>query len=132
MRAALALLLMAGAAQADLMADEASVLPRILSAVPVEISDSHIGQERAVLLYDAQAGAADLVILVGAPDDRAGEVLMLARGLVWAGTMAGQVPYLQVTANGSLQVMSMQTAIGRSPWEEVMTLAERDGQILVA
>lgn len=113
---------------------EAAVLPRVLSALPVEISADHIGEERAVLLESAgpDAGFADLVILAGAPDDRAGQTIAVARDLVWAGAMAGQVPWLEVAGNGSLLVHSEQIAIGRSPWEETLTLAEREGQIRVA
>lgn len=119
---------------ADLAADEADVLPRILSSVSVEISDAHIGQEQAILLRNADPDAvsADLVILAGAPDDRQGQPILVVRDLVYAGTMAGQMPWLEVSAQGSLLVKSEQTGIGRSPWEETLALAERDGQVLVA
>ena len=132
MRAALALALMAGPALAQLGDDEAAILPRVLSAVPVEISDAHIGEERAILLADEAEGLADLVILAGHPDEAAGQPVLVARGLVWAGQMAGQGPFLDVAPNGSLRVHAQQTAIGRHAWEETLTLAERDGQILVA
>ena len=129
-----AALVLAGPVLAELAADEAAVLPRILSAVPVEISDAHNGQERAILLRgaDPDAASADLVILAGAPDGREGQAILIARDLVFAGTMAGQVPWLEVSAQGSLLVKSEQTGIGRSPWEETLTLAERGGQVVVA
>ncbi|WCR11704.1 hypothetical protein JHW45_04835 [Paracoccus stylophorae] len=113
---------------------EAAVLPRILDAVPVEIAAGHLGQERAILLLndDPDAMTADLVILAGDPDDRAGQAIAISRGLVWAGRMAGQVPWLDVAANGSLLVGSQQTGIGRSPWEQTLILAERDGAVRVA
>ena len=132
MRAALALALMAGPALAQLGDDEAAILPRVLSAVPVDISDAHIGEERAILLADEAEGLADLVILAGHPDEAAGQPVLVARGLVWAGQMAGQGPFLDVAPNGSLRVHAQQTAIGRHAWEETLTLAERDGQVLVA
>ena len=60
------------------------------------------------------------------------EMLVVARNLVWAGLMGGQVPSLEVSAQGSLLVKSEQTGIGRSPWEQTLTLAERDGELRVA
>lgn len=137
MRRAAAFLLLAApayAAEPSLDPAEAVVLPRVLSAVPVEISADHNGRERAILMRnaDADAASADLVILAGAPDPREGELIAVARGIVWAGMMAGQIPWLAVAPNGSLLVHAEQTGIGRSPWEETLTLAERQGQIRVA
>lgn len=132
----LALLAMSagGAASQQLDNGEAAVLPRILSALRVEISADHIGEERAILLTssDPDAVAADLVILAGGPDGRTGEVITVARNIVWAGAMAGQVPWLEIADSGSLLVHAEQISIGRNPWEETLTLAEREGQIRVA
>lgn len=124
----------AAVAQPALSEDEAAVLPRVLQAVLVDISDAHIGHERAVLLAhrDSDSAKADLVILAGEPDDDAGEPLAIGRGVVWMGQMAGQIPTLAVTDNGGLQLRAEQIGIGRSPWEEVLTLAEREGQIRIA
>lgn len=118
----------------DLTADEITVLPRILSAIAVEISAEHNGQERAILLRNADpdAASADLVIIAGAPDERERQPVLIVRDLVFAGIMAGQVPWLEVSPQGSLLVKSEQTGIGRSPWEEALTLAERGGQVVVA
>lgn len=131
----LCLSLIAGQAAADgLTPQEAAVLPRVLQAVTVEISADHIGAERAILVAgeNPDDSSADLVILASAPDSAAGQVIAIGRGLVWMGSMAGQIPQLAVAPNGSLQLRAEQTGIGRSPWEEVLTLAERDGQIRVA
>ena len=131
----LCLSLIAGQAAAHgLTLQEAAVLPRILQAVTVEISAEHIGEERAILVASdpAAAGGADLVILASSPDEAAGQPIAIGRNLVWMGSMAGQIPSLTVSATGSLQLHAQQTGIGRSPWEEVLTLAERDGQIRVA
>lgn len=131
---AAALTLMAGAALAEtgLDADEASVLPRVLSAVAVEISAAHNGPERAILLSSADPDAADLAIFSGPLDGSAPEPVAVVRGLVWAGRLGGQVPWLKEAENGSLLVHSEQTGIGRNPWEQTLTLAERDGEIRVA
>lgn len=134
-RAAVTAVLLAGPAAADdLMPDEAAMMARFLSSVAVEISDSHIGQELAVLLRNADPDAetADLVILAGAPDDRQGQPIMTVRNLVYAGRMGGQVPWLEVSDKGSLLVQAEQSGIGRSPWQETLTVAERGGTIRAA
>ncbi|SET68462.1 hypothetical protein [Paracoccus homiensis] len=131
----LCLSLTAGQAAADgLTPQEAAVLPRVLQAVTVEISADHIGEERAILVAGdpADAGGADLVILASSPDEAAGQPIAIGRNLVWMGSMAGQIPTLTVSATGSLQLRAEQIGVGRSPWEEVLTFAERDGQIRVA
>ncbi|MBK4214810.1 hypothetical protein JJJ17_02600 [Paracoccus caeni] len=118
----------------DLKPDEAAVLPRILSMVQVDLVEDRIGQERAVLLRGdgPNDDLADLVILTGEPDERLGEVLVVARNMVWAGMMAGQVPWLEVSERGSLLVKSEQIAAGRAAWEQTLTLAWRDGELRVA
>lgn len=121
------------AAQPLLAQDEAAVLPRLLSSVSLEIDDSVIGAERAMLMRSAgEDMTADLVILASDPDDRAGQPLLVARNLVYAGSMGGQQPWLEVSERNSLLVRSEQIGIGRSPWEETLTLAWRDGDLLVA
>lgn len=132
--AVLLALLWAGAAQADLAADEATVLPRLLQAIRADLVEETIGEERILLIdsADPQAMAADLIVIAGAPDERAGQPLLVVRGIVYAGTLAGQVPSLEIAPNGSLQIRSGQTAIGRGPWEMVLTLAQRQGDLRVA
>ncbi|WP_424943734.1 hypothetical protein [Aliiroseovarius crassostreae] len=51
--------------------------------------------------------------------------------LVWIGGI-GQKPWLERTPQGSLQVFSQNSAIGRNRWEQVLTLAFRDGAMRVA
>ena len=115
-------------------AAEKAVLPRILSAVSIELLDEYNGAERAVLMTGANPDepSADLAIMAGVPDKRAGEILFTVRGIAFSGPMSGQTPYLERASNGSLLIQSMQTAIGRSPWEETLTVAARNGAILVA
>lgn len=133
MRAALALLLlMAAPAAAELTPNEAAVLPRILSVQVLDMVAVTIGEERAVLMAGAEPDTADLVVLAGAPDERAGEPLLVARGIAWTGAMAGQVAALEVSPAGGLQIVSQNTAIGRSAWTRRLTVAERDGALVVA
>ncbi|MCP6390723.1 hypothetical protein NL487_27770, partial [Klebsiella pneumoniae] len=58
--------------------------------------------------------------------------ILIARSLVFAGSMAGQLPWLEVSDKGSLLIHAEQSAIGRSPWQETLTVVERDGQIRAA
>lgn len=51
--------------------------------------------------------------------------------LVWIGGI-GQEPRLELTAHGSLLVISENSAIGRNRWEQVLTLAFRDSVMKVA
>lgn len=129
-----ALIGVSAAAQPVLPADEAAILPRIVQAVQVDISDEYIGAERAILLAsgDPDASSADLVILVGAPDERVGQPIAIGRNLLWMGQMAGQIPQLEVTSNHGLKVRAEQIGIGRNAWEETLTLAEREGEIRIA
>src|SRR5690606_29737044 len=101
----------------DLSPDEATVLPRILSVVDVDLIGDRAGNERAVLLRSSRAEdyMADLVILSGETDSSKGEVLLTARGLVWAGTAGGQVPWLELSLQGGLLVKSEQVGIGNTP-----------------
>lgn len=53
-------------------------------------------------------------------------------GLGWMGDMEGQRPEILVTARGSLLVVFQNEAIGRNRWRETLTMAYRDGALLVA
>lgn len=131
--AALAALL-ASPAAADLTAAEAEVLPRIVSAVQIDLLPDRDGAEQAVLLTstDPDAFAADLVILTGPMDSAPGTPVVLARGAAYLGGLYGQSPWLEVAQNGSLLLRSEQIAIGRDAWEMTLTLAAREGRVLVA
>ena len=121
------------AAQADEQAENA-VLSRVLSAVLAEVSDDHIGAEHLVLVKsaDPDADSADLYVFAGAPDDAAGTWLATYEGIAFAGSMSGQQPSLRVAENGSVQILSEQSAIGRSAWQQTLTIAPRDGRLVVA
>lgn len=74
-------------------------------------------------------------------EDKLGEGLLhltLSQGVehtlenfVWIGGI-GQEPRLELTKHGSLLVISENSAIGRNRWEQVLTLAFRDGAMRVA
>ena len=62
---------------------------------------------------------------------RNGALALEVPAIAWVGGI-GQEPELRVTAHGSLQVTSMNEAIGRNRWRETLTIAHRGGQFLVA
>lgn len=131
----LAALLGAGAAPAlaQLTEAEADFLPRVLSALHADLIAGSAGDEMVLLLAsdDPEAYTADLLVL-SAPPEQPGHPLVIARGIVFAGGMAGQAPWLEIAPNGSLLLRSQQIAIGRSPWEMTLTLTERQDALRVA
>ncbi|SPJ24369.1 hypothetical protein [Palleronia abyssalis] len=124
-----AMLALAGPAAAqDLTAAERDVLPRVLDVVQADIFPDTPGLETILLLHDEGESAADLVVL----DRTQRTALLVARGVVFSGGMGGQSPSLSALPNGSLALDSQQIGIGRTPWEQRLTLAFRDGALRVA
>ncbi|EKF20490.1 hypothetical protein [Nitratireductor pacificus] len=113
---------------------ETAVLSQVLSATSIDLIDEHSGAERVVLMTgtNPDASTADLAITTGVPHRGTEKIVLIVRDIAFAGPMSGQIPYLERAPNGSLLIQSMQTAVGRSPWEETLTLAKRDGAIVVA
>lgn len=124
----------AGPLTRDLTEAEAATLPRVISALEIDLIAGAPGAERVMLLAGAEPDAqmAHLVVFAGSLADNRGAPLLLVGDLAYAGGMAGQSPRLEAAPNGSLQVHSEQIAIGREPWTMTLTLAERDGAVLVA
>jgi len=60
-----------------------------------------------------------------------GVFMLEAPAIAWVGGI-GQEPELTVTPHGSLQVTSMNEAIGRNRWHETLTITYRRGTFLVA
>lgn len=135
MRLALTLALLAPplAAQ-ELTAPEASLLPRIIDTLCMDLIPDRNGCETAVLLTSQQDDlTADLVIFTDRREgnDQTVETVMLARSMVFNGWAFGQSPSLEASGN-SLRVNSEQTGIGRYGWEQTLTLAWRDGTVTLA
>ncbi|WP_282181929.1 hypothetical protein [Aliiroseovarius marinus] len=111
------------------------IIPFLLLASPawaegfsVQISGDFTGdgvEDHAALMDFGHTGDADLLLKLGG-----GETLWV-QDVVWVGGI-GQQPSLTVTPHGSLQVMSHNSAIGRNRWEQIHTLAWRDGAMRIA
>ena len=84
------------------------------------------GRAETFLLLDPGNGSADLRI------ENAVQGTILARNIAWVGGSAGQIPELALADNGSLQLISMNEAIGRGRWRLTLTIAYRQGAYRVA
>ncbi len=112
-------------------APPANVAPeKIISAASGSFANDGT-MNRAILINDADNDAADLVIYAG---DIGGsfKVVAFAHDIAYAGAMFGTQPELRVTKDGGLSVYSENTGVGRSKWEQTLTLAYRNGQYVVS
>ncbi|WP_139103194.1 hypothetical protein [Pararhodobacter sp. CCB-MM2] len=90
---------------------------------------------------DQQFDAATITV-----DDEGGTVFTLYHGdaigglqpgitltdVFWSGTLAGTLPSFEPRSDSSFAVLTQQTAIGRNPWHQLLTIAYRNGEYLVA
>lgn len=95
------------------------------ATVPV---DGDIYRYRAVLSETEEGG--DLFIFTDAGEGWVEAVH--ARDIVWRGGMYGQEPWLEANEHGSLKIYSENSAIGRDRWEQILTIAYRNGAFVVA
>lgn len=88
------------------------------------------GNPDLVLLLQDDDATATLVIHHG--DGRQMEPVLTVPGVAFAGPMWGQTPGLEGRSDTSFVITSEQSAVGRSPWEQQVTLAWRNGAWMVA
>ena len=96
---------------------------QVLGVVESDLDDS--GSAEVFTLLDTGNGTADLQI-----DDTAWGTVFAA-DIAWVGG-PGQVPELGLADNGSVQLTSMNDAVGRGRWRLTLTIAYRDGDYRVA
>ncbi|TYC56297.1 hypothetical protein FMN50_10255 [Rhodobacterales bacterium] len=97
-----------------------------VETVPV---DGNIDRFRAVLIESDEGG--DLYIFSNESGGGWTEKVH-APNLVWRGSMYGQEPWLDATEKGSVKVFSENSAVGRNRWEQVLTIAYRNDEFVVA
>jgi hypothetical protein len=109
----------------------------VLSAVTLDFNGDG-SFDRAALVQpvtaDGETSDADLYIYLSAPTEKNREARNLAlvkRGMSWAGGMWGTLPSLEVSQAGSLLVKSGNDAIGRGRWEQTLTVALRNNELMV-
>jgi hypothetical protein len=95
----------------------------VLGVVKSDLDDS--GGPEVFTLLDTGTGTADLQI-----DDTAMGTVFAA-DIAWVGG-PGQVPMIALAENGSVQVTSMNDAVGRDRWTLTLTIAYRNEAYRVA
>lgn len=90
--------------------------------------DGDINRYRAVLVETDEGG--DLYVFTDAGEGW--KQVAHAKDMVWRGGMYGQEPWMEATEHGSLKIYSENSAIGRNRWEQILTIAYRNGVFRVA
>lgn len=114
----------------------AAIAPeRVLAVVTLDLTGDG-GMDRALLLQpDEQSEATDAELLIVFADPVPPAVPPLQRfnaeGLAWIGGLWGTQPELEVINGNSLVVVSQNEAIGRNRFRQRITLAYRDGKLVV-
>ncbi len=109
------------------------LLPLLLLAAPAAAQEAQLyadlngdGRAERFWLYAGGDAMADLVI------EGTGGATVQVPGFVWAGTMAGNEPSLELAENGSVRVISGNLSVGRNRWQQVLTIAYRNGGYMIA
>lgn len=110
-------------------------LQDVLSAVTINLTND--GQFNRALLVQDDEDNAGLMIFMPQPEANASSSHALTLAfqkpkLVFAGSAWGQQPTLSVGSQGSLVVSSENIGIGRSRWEQKLTIVYRSKEFLVA
>ncbi|MEE9453633.1 MAG: hypothetical protein V3V13_04540 [Paracoccaceae bacterium] len=87
-------------------------------------------KDRAVLVGNPEASMADLYIYLGTP--KGFELAGFVSQFAMSGSMWGQLPSLALNEGGSLLVHSLNIGMGRNRWEQVVTIAYRDNDFVLA
>jgi hypothetical protein len=96
-----------------------------VSAQSVQSDLNGDGRVELFTLIETGEGTVDLQI------ENTGGGVVYASDIAWKGGI-GQEPELDVAANGSVLLRSMNNSIGRNRWEQTLTIAFRDGVYRVA
>ena len=117
----------------------------LIAPMPATAQDSGVPRLVAAISGDwngdEQLDAATITV-----DDHGGNVFTLYRGdavdglrplvtltdVIWSGTMAGTLPAFEPRSETAFAIYSQQTAVGRNPWHQHVTVAFRDGDYRVA
>jgi hypothetical protein len=106
----------------------------IISALSTDINgDARLDR---ILLSQNEGGDATLWVYLGKDKPDGGLAFdppIIAKSIVFAGTAFGQWPALEMNRTGSsLLVRSQNEAIGRTSWNQTLTIAWRNNQLVVA
>lgn len=128
--AMMTLSLLAGPLQAQEQekVQEAMVPAGAIAGAVTSPVDGDINRFR-VILVETEEGA-DLYVFTDAGEGW--KQVAHAKDMVWRGGMYGQEPWMEATEHGSLKIYSENSAVGRNRWEQVLTIAYRNGVFRVA
>jgi hypothetical protein len=126
----MSLSLLAGPLQAQEQekVQEAMVPAGAIAGAVTSPVDGDINRFRAILV-ETEEGA-DLYVFTDAGEGW--KQVAHAKDMVWRGGMYGQEPWMEATEHGSLKIYSENSAVGRNRWEQVLTIAYRNGVFRVA
>ncbi len=115
---------------APLPAQEPDLSPgALLATLEADLNGNEI-PDKAILFRSREGDFSDVSLEIY--EDGAATPSAYAPSIGWAGAMFGQQPELAALANGALQVISMNEAIGRNRWRMSVTIAKRMGHWRVA
>lgn len=128
--AMMTLSLLAGPLQAQEQekVQEAMVPAGAIAGAVTSPVDGDINRFRAILVEKEEG--ADLYVFTDAGEGW--KQVAHAKDMVWRGGMYGQEPWMEATEHGSLKIYSENSAVGRNRWEQVLTIAYRNGVFRVA
>jgi hypothetical protein len=109
--------------QAEAMVPAGAIAGAVTSPV-----DGDINRFRAVLVETEEGG--DLYVFADAGEGW--KQVAHAKDMVWRGAMYGQEAWMEATEHGSLKIYSENSVVGRNRWEQVLTIAYRNGVFQVA
>lgn len=101
----------------------------VLSSITADWNEDGF-QDRAVLIDDEE-GSTELALYLSNGGTGQRDLVAFLPKFAWKGLAWGTQPSLVLAGNGSLQVNSENSAIGRDRWSQTVTLSYRDGEWLV-
>lgn len=128
--AMMTLSLLAGPLQAQEQekVQEAMVPAGAIAGAVTSPVDGDINRFRAILVETEEGG--DLYVFTDAGEGW--KQVAHAKDMVWRGGMYGQEPWMEANEHGSLKIYSENSAVGRNRWEQILTIAYRNGVFRVA
>lgn len=133
-----ALMLMSWMLPATALAQQAFLPEQITSVATGHLTGEKDAPDVAMLVAPSPDSDADYTLVILSPRDGGWEgdlqVLATYENAVWGGVgeIVGNKPSVSFSPAGSLLLHSHNEAIGRNRWTQILTLAWRDGALVVA
>lgn len=102
---------------------------RVISVLNVDLNDD--GWADRVILYEQEDEDAAVDFFIRETENYTLAYAATLAEPIWSGLMSGTIPSLGVNDAGSLLIKSENIAIGRSRWEQILTIAYRQNALRV-